>query len=294
MEAAAAAAAATAAAAAAAAAARWMQVTHHLPPACALVTGSGKMPMPHQTFFWFTQGQPNQPAACRWKLWLCLPPGGQNALTRLRCKRLQAQHVCMLRFFLHLGCPGPNSTWFSFLLLFFSGPLCTQLRAVPVLMPRSQARENPSHGERPWPRESKGCSRHAAGERQQLGGVSKDITSGQGMSIDIVRAGEGQDKQARRERTSSCKGQDGRPAEGESRGACCPRGGWCGAGAAPCEQTDEGGCFSAPPDTNLDAQHRQVAASGIDKFRVSSLLGPARSLESSSCSAAAVVPWSPG
>ena len=49
---------------------------------------------------------------------------------------------------------------------------------------------------------------------------------------------------ARRERTSSCKGQDGRPAEGEGRGACCPRGGWCGAGAAPCEQTDEGGCWS--------------------------------------------------
>ena len=84
-----------------------------------------------------------------------------------------------------------------------------------------------------------------------------DITDGQSMSIDIARAGEGQAKQARCERTSSCKGQDGRPPEGEGRSACCPRGGWCGAGAALCEQADEGGGFSAPPATYLDAQHRQ-------------------------------------
>ena len=103
------------------------------------------------------------------------------------------------------------------------------------------------------------------------------------MSINIARAGEGQAKQARRERTSSCKGQDGRPAEGEGSGACCPRGVWCGAVAAPCEQTDEGGCFSAPPATNLDAKPGQVAASGIGKLRVGSLFG-----------LAAVALWSPG
>ena len=62
-----------------------------------------------------------------------------------------------------------------------------------------------------------------------------------------------------------------------------PRGVWCGAVAAPCEQTDEGGCFSAPPATNLDARPGQVAASGIGKLRVGSLFG-----------LAAVVLWSPG
>ena len=75
---------------------------------------------------------------------------------------------------------------------FFTGPFCTQLCTVPVPMPKSKARENPSHGVRPRPRKSKGCSRHAAGERRQFGGVSKDITDGRGISIDIVHAGEGQ------------------------------------------------------------------------------------------------------
>ena len=77
------------------------------------------------------------------------------------------------------------------------------------------------------------------------------------MSIDIARAGEGQAKQARQERTSSCKGQDGRPAEREGRGACCPQGGWCGwRGTVPAD----GQKWLLPPATNLDAQHRQVAA----------------------------------
>ena len=147
---------------------------------------------------------------------------------------------------------------------------------------------------RPRPRKSTGYSRHAAGKRCQLGGVGEDINYGKGISINIARAGDGQAKQARRERTSSCEGQYGRPAEGEGKGTCCPRRGWCNASAALCEQTDEGGCFSAPPATNLDAKHRQMAASGIDKLRVSSPLGVARGLEGSSCSAAVVVPWSPG
>ena len=164
-------------------------------------------------------------------------------------------------------------TFLSHIFLLY-GPFCTQLRAVPVLMPKSKARENPSgHG----PNKLRAA-----------------ITDGRGISIDIARASEGEAKQARRERTSSSKGQDGRAAEGESRGACCPRGGLCGAGAAPCEQADEGGCFSAPLATNLNAKHRQVAASGINKLRVSSLLGLARGLEGSCCSAAAAVSWSPG
>ena len=61
---------------------------------------------------------------------------------------------------------------------------------------------------------SKGRSRHAAGKRRQLGGVSEDITRGTGICIDIARAGKRHAKQARRERTSSSKGQDSRPAEG--------------------------------------------------------------------------------
>ena len=177
--------------------------------------------------------------------------------------------------------------------LFFPGTFCTQLHAVPVPMSSPRARENPSHGVRPWPRKSKGCSWHAAGNKRQLGGVGKDITDGRAISIDVACAGGGQAKQARRERRSSCRGQDGRPTESEGRGACCPRGGWCGAGAAPCEQTDKGGCFNAPPATNLDAKHSQVAASGMDELGVGFLFGLARGLEGSSCSAAAVVSWSP-
>ena len=61
-------------------------------------------------------------------------------------------------------------------------------------------------------------------------------------------------KQARRERRGACM----LPARGlVRRGHGTPR-----------EQTDESGCFSAPPATNHDAKHRQVAASGIDKLRV--------------------------
>ena len=167
------------------------------------------------------------------------------------------------------------------------GLFCTQLRAVPVLMSKSKARENPSHGVRPRPRKSKGCSRHAAGERRQLGGVGKDITHGRGISIDIARAGEGQAKQARRERTSSCKGQDGRPAEGKGRGACCPRGGLVRRGRGTVRA--DGRRWLLQRSTC-----HQPRCPGIDKLRVSSLLGPARGLEGSSCSAAAVVPWSPG
>ena len=69
-----------------------------------------------------------------------------------------------------------------------------------MLMPKSKARENPSHGARPRPRKSRGRSRHAAGKRRQVGGAGEDITDGRGISIDIANAGERQAKQAGRER----------------------------------------------------------------------------------------------
>ena len=53
--------------------------------------------------------------------------------------------------------------------VFFIGHFCTQLRAVPALAPKSKARQKPPHGVRPRPRKSKGCSRHAVGERPQAG-----------------------------------------------------------------------------------------------------------------------------
>ena len=109
------------------------------------------------------------------------------------------------------------------------------------------------------------------------------IIDGRGNSIDIACAGGGQAKQARCERTGSCKGQSGRPPSRRRRQRrMLPARGLVrhGTGTATSEQMGKGGCFTAPPAANqaASALHQpptsmprtvkwaQVAASGSAVF----------------------------